>query len=555
MTRYYTANMVGPYHLDNDIPCQDSYFVSQKENGVICAACADGLGSELFSDVGSRIASKVAVEYCAEHYVNGQTFEEVKRIMNNAYVYAYKAVLEEAQNTGNPCDEYDTTLCLVIYDNCHVYYGQSGDSGIVALLQSGEYVPVTAQQRDEDGYVFPLCSGPNKWVFGEVEGRVSSVMLMTDGVWEQICPHILHNRENKVNVALASKFMDRRETGLKTIRALEEAAYQYLKDYPRRLLDDDKTIVVIYNPFKPAKKMPDEYYRAPDWEALHEEAKANLYGAETSDEMPSKEDSDASHEVADEMSSERPIELPDETPPDSRSADENASPSDDVPEGEATKKRADAHRESSGEKPHSAALSMASTRRVIAQPQMRTRSNRGTATVYASGRVYAFLSVVILLAFSVLAFAMSSFVKEHAPISYLGVFLVCFIANSTVLLPAPSILVVLEYSQLLNPVAVAICGAFGAALGEMVGFLAGAHGRYLVSRKSIRRIENRFPDHPFIFVFSFAALPLPLFDVVGMLAGAIRLNIAKFFASCLSGKLVKMLMFVWIWQIVATRIS
>ena len=555
MTRYYKANMAGPYHLDNDIPCQDSYFVLQKENGVICAACADGLGSELFSDVGSRIASKVAVEYCAEHYANGQTFGEVKRIMNNAYVYAYKAVLEEAQNTGNPCDEYDTTLCLVIYDNCHVYYGQSGDSGIVALLQSGEYVPVTAQQRDEDGYVFPLCSGPSKWVFGEVEGRVSSVMLMTDGVWEQICPHILHNRENKVNVALASKFMDRRETGLKTIRALEEAAYQYLKDYPRRLLDDDKTIVVIYNPFKPAKKMPDEYYRAPDWAALHEEAKANLYGAETSEDTPDKEKSDILQETPDEVNTDLPMELPDETPSDSGDADVNISTSDAASEGDEAKKIADAHGEPSRKISHSEALSMTHARRVSARPQMRTRSNRGPVTVFASDRIYAFLSVVILLTFSIIAFAMSSFVKEHAPISYLGVFLVCFIANSTVLLPAPSILVVLEYSQILNPVAVAICGAFGAALGEMIGFLAGAHGRYLVSRKSIRKIENRFPNHPLLFVFTFAALPLPLFDVVGMLAGAIRLNIAKFFASCFSGKLVKMLAFVWIGQIVATRIS
>ena len=86
MIRYYKANMPGPYHLDNDIPCQDSYFILKSANGVVCAACADGLGSEIFSDVGSRIASQVAVEHCIANYSSELTFPEVKSIINNAFV-------------------------------------------------------------------------------------------------------------------------------------------------------------------------------------------------------------------------------------------------------------------------------------------------------------------------------------------------------------------------------------------------------------------------------------------------------------------------------------
>ena len=52
----------------------------------------------------------------------------------------------------------------------------------------------------------------------------------------------------------------------------------------------------------------------------------------------------------------------------------------------------------------------------------------------------------------------------------------------------------------------------------------------------------------------FSALPLPLFDVVGMMAGAIRLNKFKFYLICLAGKLFKMLMFVWMGQVVANYI-
>ena len=217
MIRYYTANMAGPYHLDNGIPCQNSFYIKRDNNGVVYASAADGLGSESNSDDGSRIASQKSCDYCMEHYMSGMPFSEVKKIMNNAFVNAYKAVLEEAHTAGNSPDEYDTTLCMVIFDDGHVFYGQSGDSGIIALMKSGEYVPLTTQQRDEDGYVFPLCSGPSMWVFGEVEAPVSSVMLMTDGVWEQICPPLLRNHDVKINVTLASRFMDRHETSLRSI--------------------------------------------------------------------------------------------------------------------------------------------------------------------------------------------------------------------------------------------------------------------------------------------------------------------------------------------------
>lgn len=126
--------------------------------------------------------------------------------MNNAFVYAYKAVLQAAADAGNSEDEYDTTLCLAIMKEDHVFYGQSGDSGMVALLEDGHYMKVTEQQRDEDGNVFPLCWGPDKWVFGEVTDSVSAIMLMTDGIFEEICPPDLRNRDINVNIPLAQKF-------------------------------------------------------------------------------------------------------------------------------------------------------------------------------------------------------------------------------------------------------------------------------------------------------------------------------------------------------------
>lgn len=484
MVRYYAANMAGPYHLDNGIPCQDSFYIKKDGGGVVYASVADGLGSEAKSDDGSRIASRISCEYCMERYKSGMPFPEVKKLLNNAFVTAYKAVLDEAQAAGNSADEYDTTLCMVIFDNGYVFYGQSGDSGIVALMSSGEYVQLTVQQRDEDGYVFPLCSGPDMWVFGEVEAPVAAVMLMTDGVWEQICPPLLRNNDVKVNVALASRFMDRHEFSLRSVKALEEAAGKFLEGYPRELLDDDKTVVVVYDPLKPAKRMPAEYYSPPDWERLREAAEAKINAASTGRTREGEASGEQSGEQSDEGDG-------------------------DCAEGEQS----------------------AAARRINAVAKLRDLP-----------------AVALLIAFSAAAFVMNGFVKEHAPVTYLGIFLVCFIANSTVLLPAPSILVVLQYSMLLNPTAVAVCGALGASLGEMVGFFTGVCGSRFVSGRLVGMIERRFPAHPYIFVFIFAALPLPLFDVVGMIAGAVRLNKFKFYLTCLAGKLIKMLTFVRVGQ-------
>ena len=295
------SNMAGPYHIDNNIPCQDSFAIDNN-NGFYIIAVADGLGSELYSDIGSSVASKTAVEYVSNNISQDMTLNELKKVMNNAFVYAYKAVLTRAAEDGNDSDEYDTTLCLAIYDGEHLYYGQSGDSGMVALLESGEYIRVTTQQRDEEGYVFPLCYGPDKWEFGEVESPVSAVMLMTDGVFEQICPPLLRNGEVDVNVSLAKRFLDKFEFTEVDESELEKTLYDYLEHYPRYLLDDDKTMIILVNPSrKPAQKAA-EYYAIPNWEALSNEAKARIAESTDNNDDTADCESEAPDVLAEEKS-------------------------------------------------------------------------------------------------------------------------------------------------------------------------------------------------------------------------------------------------------------
>ena len=277
----YKCNMAGPYHIESDLPCQDSFAIFQNEDLSVLAV-TDGLGSELYSDVGATVAAHTAVEYCSERINDEMGFAEIKKVMNNALVNAYKAILTRAAEDGNDAEEYDTTLCLAVYDGKCLCFAQSGDSGLVALLENGEYYRVTTQQRDEEGRVFPLCWGPEKWEFGDVDSPVSAFMLMTDGVFEQICPKLMRNHDIEINIPLARRFLDRFDCTEEDVPELEKTVYEYLEHYPRRLLDDDKTVVVLVNPKRRPEEKGEAYYAIPDWKAIRDEVEKRLSGGDSS---------------------------------------------------------------------------------------------------------------------------------------------------------------------------------------------------------------------------------------------------------------------------------
>lgn len=284
----YQSGMAGPYHIEKGIPCQDSFAVRKGQGPFWIASAADGLGSEKHSDIGSSIAARTSAEDCAEQIAPEMSAEEIREVMKKAMCHAYRAVLERAEEEGNSKDEYDTTLCLAAYDGEHLYYAQSGDSGIVVLFQDGTYASVTTQQRDEDGCVYPLCFGPAMWEFGHTDRPVSAVMLMTDGVYEQICPPLLKYREVSINVPLAEKFMNRFDCTEESISDLEEKVSQYLANYPQEALNDDKTVVVLINTGRVPERREDSYYEIPDWEAIREEIKVR-YAKSTDPETETAE--------------------------------------------------------------------------------------------------------------------------------------------------------------------------------------------------------------------------------------------------------------------------
>lgn len=154
-----------------------------------------------------------------------------------------------------------------------------------------------------------------------------------------------------------------------------------------------------------------------------------------------------------------------------------------------------------------------------------------------------FLAVIITVAFSIAMWLIKDKVSDYLGISLLGVLITCFVSNSSILLPSASLFIVMQAATIINPLLVSIVAAIGTTLGELVGFCLGRFGGNVIQNKKIDEIEKKFHKKPYFIVFLFSLLPLPVFDIIGILSGACKINILKFILCCFAGKFIKIIFY------------
>lgn len=154
------------------------------------------------------------------------------------------------------------------------------------------------------------------------------------------------------------------------------------------------------------------------------------------------------------------------------------------------------------------------------------------------------LQIIAVLAIVAGAFWLGTqreLVQRFSEWGYLSSFLISLIGSATVILPAPGLALILALGAHLNPVLLGIVAGCGSGLGELSGYLAGKAGRNLVSGRGrfnsfLRHVTTRYTAPALFFL---AILPLPIFDVAGILAGALRMPVVQFLAVVISGKIIK----------------
>jgi membrane protein YqaA with SNARE-associated domain len=157
------------------------------------------------------------------------------------------------------------------------------------------------------------------------------------------------------------------------------------------------------------------------------------------------------------------------------------------------------------------------------------------------------LVLVGVVAFITTLFVFRSQVKALENYGYLGIFLISIAANATIIIPLPGVAFTTAMGAIFNPLGVAVAAGLGAAIGELSGYLAGFSGQGVVERASLyNRLMEWMKEHQnlaYLMIAVLAFIPNPLFDLAGMVSGALKLPLWKFLVACVIGKILKMTIF------------
>jgi len=171
-------------------------------------------------------------------------------------------------------------------------------------------------------------------------------------------------------------------------------------------------------------------------------------------------------------------------------------------------------------------------------------------------KILRILSLIFVLAVSIFLFINRDQLKSVQVYGYPGLFVVSFLANATLILPVPGILLTSIMGTFFNPFWVGVTAGSGAALGEITGYLAGYSGQAVIeNREWYDRITGWMVKYGDLTVFFLALIPNPFFDIGGIVAGALKMPLWRFLFWCWLGKVLKMIIFAFAGAKVMTVIA
>jgi membrane protein YqaA with SNARE-associated domain len=153
-----------------------------------------------------------------------------------------------------------------------------------------------------------------------------------------------------------------------------------------------------------------------------------------------------------------------------------------------------------------------------------------------------FLAIVmfaLVLGVTIALFFMRNEILKLGNYGYLGTFFLSLGTNATIILPMPSILMILPLGATFNPLYIGLVAGLGGALGEMTAYVVGYTGRGLwQDNPNYVKAVGWLKRWGMLIVFIFAVAPVPL-DIMGIAAGNLRLPAWKFFLPAWPGKTIK----------------
>jgi membrane protein YqaA with SNARE-associated domain len=156
------------------------------------------------------------------------------------------------------------------------------------------------------------------------------------------------------------------------------------------------------------------------------------------------------------------------------------------------------------------------------------------------------LAILFAIGISVAIVLMGNRMEEFARFGLPGAFIISLLGNATLILPAPSLAIVVALGATLPPLQVGLVAGLGGALGELTGYMAGYAGSAVVEdREKYERIHEYMRKYGVIPILVLAIIPNPFFDLAGIAAGTLKMPIWQFLVACFIGKAIKMIAFAY----------
>ena len=151
------------------------------------------------------------------------------------------------------------------------------------------------------------------------------------------------------------------------------------------------------------------------------------------------------------------------------------------------------------------------------------------------------ISLLLACGTSVAIVSFTGEIRKFQELGYIGVFLISLLGNATLILPAPGLaFVFLLGGSLPNPLLVGLFAGIGGTLGELTGYLAGYGGSGIITHtKAYNQTKKQIDKYGLWAIFFFALIPNPLFDLAGIVAGAVNIPWWKFLLAAGAGKVIK----------------
>ena len=133
-----------------------------------------------------------------------------------------------------------------------------------------------------------------------------------------------------------------------------------------------------------------------------------------------------------------------------------------------------------------------------------------------------------------------------AQAGYGGVALASLIASAGLIIPVPALGAVCAGGVFLNPMLLGLVAGTSESVGELTGYFLGYSGRDMARRSRLyNRLEPLVRRRGWLPLFLVSLVPNPIFDIIGIAAGALRYPLWGFLSVVWVGKSIKFITFAY----------